>query len=142
MTSGGHNILPMSVKKTSGSYRADRAKTRKTKPSGKPKKPRGLDKLASAHWDVIVLKERSEWIGKSDGPALLQLCKTWSLLQRTHAEFDKDVTDFRLRASYVALMESWSKQAARFGLTPVAREQLGHVDVDATQADLTRRYLS
>lgn len=140
MPAGGNNIKPTSIKLFHGTNRKCRDKRQKVKPKSKPRMPRGLDSTAKAHWKFI-LAERSEWIGASDAAALEQVCRTWSLLKRATAEYDKDVTDYRARANFIALQTSWVSLSARFGLSPTDRERMGEASDGDSKNELKARFL-
>ena len=140
MVSGGQNQKPAALKILHGTHRSDRQPRQKVKPAGRPSKPRGIDKEASRHWDLIV-KERALWISRSDQPALTAVCELWALSREALAAFKAKPTDFRLRANYLALLGEWHRQASRFGLTPVDRERLGSTVESNSRAKLEEKYL-
>lgn len=122
------------------------AKTKAAIKKSLPVKPRGLKKEASTLWDLVIT-ERGSTLKRSDGPALVTLCKTWHLLQETTKLFEADPGDNKLRASYVSLVDAWYKLANKFGLSPTARATVGMgvgqpSEQDIANDELARRFLS
>ena len=136
----GRSRKPTAKLKLHGTFRSDRHGERATEPqpAGEPKKPKGLGKLASQHWDAIVPELIKTGVAKScDTPALESMCLWWQDMQALRHDTEMDGPQ-RLRL-LAAAQRAWNDLAFRFGLTPTDRAKISIEP--ATKDDLTRKYM-
>ena len=96
---------------------------------GVPTKPKGLDKVASEHWDSIVPElVRLRVACSIDAPALEQLCRAWSLYHRAVEGVESiPASDFgtadtkRCVGMMSATMSSYNALCRQFGMTALSR---------------------
>jgi len=114
-----------------GSYRPSRHGPLPPEPGGAPTKPKGLSKVGSSLWDLVIATRPN--VRESDGPALQLVCLWW---ERCVAGLGKAKKAAPNQASQLATAaaiatDKWLALAARFGLTPVDRTKLRKADTTA-----------
>jgi len=110
-----------------GAFRPARHADRIDEPQfdGVPVKPRGLDPIASKHWDAVVPDLVARAVVKGiDAPALTSMCILWSLFQKSAKKAEADPTDKLVRSAITGYHAAWVRVAASVGLTPADRARL------------------
>ena len=88
---------------------------------GKPKKPRGLDKVASRLWDGIVPKLSAAGIvSEVDGVCLGDMCRWYA----RYTESAKDWGDAQSSRLARAAWQEFASLASKFGMNPSDRARL------------------
>lgn len=110
-----------------GVFRGDRHADRLNEPTfaGKPRKPRGLDDVASRLWDAVVpqLVDRRV-VTQIDAAILTSMCQLWSLYQRAVVAAADDPTSKDVRGAVTSYWNAFDKAAAHCGLNPLDRAKL------------------
>lgn len=120
----GRPRKPTAILKLEGDYSPSRHGYRgaEPQPQGEPRKPDGLPRDASRHWDEQVPRLVAMGVVKSvDGPALEEMCRWWSRLQVLNR---RRVQDYRTLTLAAMCAKQWRDLAARFGATPSDRAKL------------------
>lgn len=107
-------------------------------PTGQPRKPMGLSRDASSHWDAIVPELIRTGVAKGvDESAIEDMCRWWGRLQVLNRRREQDYRTLTLAAMCA---KQWRDYASRFGLTPSDRARLSVGD--SSTADPAAKYVS
>lgn len=114
------------------------------KADGLPAKPRGLDAIASKHWDTYVPKLHKLGVATEvDAPALELMCRAWGTYQRNVIVLEEDTNPGSMEAKRKQGMvndaaKAYDSLSSKFGMNPLARNG---VNVKASiTADRGERY--
>lgn len=120
----GKSVVELKLR---GTYRADKHKKRESQPVpvGVPVKPKGLDKVASAYWDVLLPQLiDSKMVTRLDTEQCVTACEAWTLYRAAFkAALARPTDKFALQA-YRAYFVSWQEAVKQLGLSPLARSRL------------------
>jgi P27 family predicted phage terminase small subunit len=133
---------PIEVHKRNGTYRADRhGDGMPLLIAGRPdlaefeRPPRELDREAAQHWRLLVPDLiRSGILDRTDLPALILLCETWSDIRkhrrvlRERGQYESGSMGQPVASPSVRMLRDaisqYNQLAAAFGLDPLARTRL------------------
>lgn len=141
----GRPPIPTQLKILKGTYRADRdprTGPEPLPPSGRPRKPRGLDSVASAEWEFILSQlEKMQLLNQADRPLLEAYVRTYSEWRRLCRQVEREgatITEVRpgkygdakvvkRHPAHEAKMEcqrEMDRLLTRFGFSPAAGTKL------------------
>lgn len=121
----GRPRIPRAVLELTGGYRPHRHDGRQEpQPEGLPRKPRGLDRVASKHWDVIVPQLVKLGLATLlDESTLAAMCRWYSTWHAVDKQLQEEVNNQAVMAANTA-WKAYYSIACKFGLDPQSRANL------------------
>ena len=90
-----------------------------------PKKPRGLGKLAAAHWNKVVGHHKGKGtLCELDAMFIQYASELWELYQEARKAAKKNPGDFHISSNVVKYGSMWKDAARLLGMTPVDRPRV------------------
>src|SRR5688572_4051207 len=153
----GPRPTPTQILKARGTFRADRAKKNEVKgPSGIPRCPAGMDKLAKQCWNkTIPMLMRMKVLSGIDRNAIVRYCIDWSRWKKHQQFLAKHGEVYQIRdgngkVKCLAMMPqvaivnklglSLTKFEQEFGMTPSARSRI-ECNTEDTEPESIEEYL-